>query len=250
MRPILELARRYELRVIEDAAEGFGAEYKEQPVGSLADIACLSFNGNKLVTTGGGGMIVTNNDEWAHRARYLTTQAKDDTIEYIHREVGYNYRLTNIQAAMGVAQMEMLDCFIASKRAIAQTYENGFQSFSGIFPMREAPWARSAYWMYTVSLSERDYGMNARVLMRSFAEAGIQTRPLWQPLHLSPAHRGAQVVGGQVAEELWYSALSLPCSVGLTRPEQKRVMDLVAGHCRPSAKVCPAPVVEFSRARQ
>jgi perosamine synthetase len=186
-------------------------------------------------------MIVTNNDEWAHRARYLATQAKDDAIEYIHREIGYNYRLTNIQAAMGVAQMEMLDCFIASKRAIAHTYENGFQSFSGILPMREAPWARSAYWMYTVSLSERDYGMNARVLMRSLAEAGIQTRPLWQPLHLSPAHRGAQVVGGQVAEELWYSALSLPCSVGLTSPEQQRVIDLVASNCTPAANPNPNP---------
>jgi perosamine synthetase len=228
MRPIWELARKYELHIIEDATEGLGAEYEEQPVGSLADVGCLSFNGNKLITTGGGGMIVTNRDDWAQRARYLTTQAKDDAVEYVHNEIGYNYRLTNIQAAMGVAQMEMLDGYIASKRAIAAGYENGFQSFRGIQPMQEAPWAHSVYWMYTISLSENDYGMNARALMQLFAAAGIQTRPLWQPLHLSRAHQGAQIMGGSVAEDLWRNALSLPCSVGLTMPEQQRVVDFVA----------------------
>jgi perosamine synthetase len=250
MRPILDLARKYELCVIEDATESLGAEYAHHPVGSLADISCLSFNGNKLITTGGGGMILTNNDNWAQRARYLTTQAKDEGPEYIHKEVGFNYRLTNIQAAVGVAQMEMLDSYVAAKRAIAAIYENAYQSFPGVYPMREAPWAKSVYWMYTILLAETEYGIDSRVLMQACAAAGIQTRPLWQPLHLSLAHKGAQAVGGKVAEDLWRNALSLPCSVGLTTLEQKRVMDLVAAHCGPSAKISPTPVVEFSRARQ
>ena len=186
MKPIVELARKYNLCIIEDATEGLGAEYEGQPVGHLGDISCFSFNGNKLITTGGGGMIVTDNEEWASRARYLTTQAKDDPLEYTHGQIGYNYRLTNIQAAVGVAQMEMLDSFIESKRTIAATYGNSFQCVSAIHPMSEAPWAHSVYWMYTTLVDEADCGVNSRTLLKAFAQAGIQTRPLWQPLHLSP----------------------------------------------------------------
>ena len=253
IKPILELARKYDLRVIEDATESLGAQCDGHDVGHLGDISCFSFNGNKLITTGGGGMIVTDNDDWAARARYLTTQAKDDPLEYVHREVGYNYRLTNIQAALGVAQMEVLDSYIESKRSIAATYENAFQSFAGIYPMREAPWARSVYWMYTIAVREREYGIDSRALMRAFSSAGVQTRPLWQPLHLSPAHAGAQTVGGQVAEQLWHSALSLPCSVGLTSSEQLRVINQVAAERRldlePEPEPSSAKVVTFRRPR-
>lgn len=232
MKPIVELARKYELRVIEDATESLGAEYEGQPVGHWGDISCFSFNGNKLITTGGGGMIVTDNDEWAAQARYLTTQAKDEPLEYIHHRIGYNYRLTNIQAAVGVAQMEMLDSFIESKRKIAETYDNCFQSFSALYPMSEAPWARSVYWMYTLLIDAADCGVSARSLLKAFTEAGIQTRPLWQPLHLSPAHAGAEAFGGQVAEDLWRNALSLPCSVGLNFSEQMRVIDCLTSQLR------------------
>ncbi len=228
MGPILELARKYDLRVIEDASEGLGCQYNGVAAGHLADISCFSFNGNKLITTGGGGMIVTDNEEWATRARYLTTQAKDDGLEYIHNEIGYNYRLTNIQAALGVAQLELLDCYVSAKRRIAAIYDNAYQSFSGIYPMCEAPWARSSYWMYTVRVLESEYGVGSRALMQAFLALGIQTRPLWQPIHLSPAHTGAQAIGGDVAEELWRTALSLPCSVGLTSTEQGRVIEVVS----------------------
>lgn len=227
MKPVLELARKYNLAVVEDATESLGALYDGEHVGHLGDIGCFSFNGNKLITTGGGGMIVTDSDEWAQRARHLTTQAKADLWEYIHSDIGFNYRLTNIQAALGVAQMEVLDSYIESKRDIADTYENAFQSLPGIYPMQEAPWARSVYWMYTVLIADAEYGTDSRTLMRSFAAADIQTRPLWQPLHLSPAHAGCQAVGGEVAEQLWRKALSLPCSVGLTSLEQERVVEMM-----------------------
>ncbi len=217
------LAQQYHLRVIEDATEALGACYRDKPAGSLGDIACFSFNGNKIITTGGGGMIVTNNEAWARKARYLTTQAKDDPLEYIHNEIGYNYRLTNIQAALGCSQMEQLDAYVTAKRRIAQTYANAFKTLPGVMPMPEASWAHSTFWMYTVLVDEAEYGMDSRQLMRRLQDAGIQSRPLWQPAHLSPAHAGHSY-RCPVAEDLYHRALSLPCSVGLMEAEQSRVI--------------------------
>jgi len=227
MDPILKIARKFNLVVIEDATESLGASYKNRKVGSLGDIACFSFNGNKVITTGGGGMIVTDNAEWAHQARYLTTQAKDDPLEYVHKEIGYNYRLTNIQAALGCAQMEKLDEYIAAKRRIARAYAEAFAAIPGITCMPVAPWASSIFWLYTVLLEQKVYGMNSRVLMRQFKASGIQARPLWQPLHLSPAHPGRHAHNCPVAERLANEAISLPSSVGLRVEDQGRVIEIV-----------------------
>ena len=223
--PILELARKYDLVIIEDATEGLGALYKERIVGHLGDIACLSFNGNKLITTGGGGMIITDNEDWARRAKYLTTQAKDDPLEFVHNEIGYNYRLTNIQSAVGVAQLEKLDEYIAAKRRIAATYRAAFENVPGLTPMFEAPWAFSVFWLYTILVDEAEFGADSRALMRRLEADKIQARPLWHPAHLSSAHRGAFVTDCPVAERLNRKALSLPCSVGLTESEQRRVIE-------------------------
>ena len=145
MNPLLGLARRYGLAVVEDATESLGARYKDRLVGNLGDIAVFSFNGNKLITTGGGGMIVTDSREWADRARYLTTQAKDDSIEYVHNEVGFNYRLTNVQAAMGCAQLEDIEDRLTAKRAVAEAYRDGLADVEGVTLPEEAPWASSAW---------------------------------------------------------------------------------------------------------
>lgn len=216
MHPMLQIAARYELPVIEDATESLGAEYRGRRVGHLGHAACLSFNGNKLITTGGGGMVLTDDDAWATRVKYWTTQAKDDGVEYEHREVGYNYRLTNLQAAMGVAQFERLPAHVDAKRRIAKAYTSALASLPGIEPMQEAPWARSVFWMYTVLVHPRAFGMSSRTLLQALARAGVQTRPLWQPLHRSAAHAGAYAVDCGTAERLHRQALSLPCSVGLT----------------------------------
>lgn len=225
--PLIELARRYDLVVIGDATESLGATYRGRRVGVLGDAACFSFNGNKIVTTGGGGMFVTDNLQWAERARYLTTQAKDDPVESIHREVGYNYRLTNLQAALGCAQLERLEDHIAAKRRIAQAYAGAFADVPGITVMPEAPWASSIFWLYTILVEEAGYGMNSRHLRDALAQSGIESRPLWQPLHRSPAHRGSEVVGGTVAQRLASKALCLPSSVGLRAGEQHRVIETV-----------------------
>jgi perosamine synthetase len=229
MDPILDLAKKYGLVVIEDATEGLGANYKERRVGHLGDIACLSFNGNKIITTGGGGMILTDNHDWANRARYLTTQAKDDPIEYVHNTIGYNYRLTNIQAAMGCAQMELLDDFVAAKRRIAERYISELADTPGLPPMLEADWADSTFWMFTVLVDQEEYGAGSRELLRRLQELAIQARPLWQPMHVSPAHRFDSNISCPVAERLHERAISLPCSVGLTATDQTSVIEKIKG---------------------
>ena len=232
MDPILEVARKYNLVVIEDATESLGAKYRGRMIGHLGDIACFSFNGNKVITTGGGGMIVTDDEAWARKAKYLTTQAKDDPLEYIHHEIGYNYRLTNIQAAMGCAQMEQLDDYLATKRRIATAYTEKLKDVSHLTPMREASWASSIFWLYTVLVGEEGAGRGSRYLMHSLAERGIQARPLWQPLHLSPAHAGSQSYQCTVAEVLNREALSLPCSTGLGADDLSRVVNAIKDFSR------------------
>jgi perosamine synthetase len=227
MDPIREIAAKYGLVVIEDATESLGARYKDEAVGHLGRLACLSFNGNKLITTGGGGAIVTDDEELARKAKYLTTQAKDDPLEYIHNEIGYNYRLTNIQAAMGCAQVELLDSYLEAKLDIAARYRRGLESVPGITLMPQAPWATNAYWLYTVLVDEGRYGMDSRALLHHLDDERIQTRPLWQPAHMSPAHAGSQALGGEVASKLNREALSLPCSVGLKEVDQERVIAAV-----------------------
>jgi perosamine synthetase len=226
---IMGVARQYGLRVIEDATESLGATYKGRPVGQVGDFGCFSFNGNKLITTGGGGMIVTNNDAWAARARYLTTQAKDDPIEYVHRQIGFNYRLTNVQAAMGCAQLEQIGSFIERKREIAARYATGLSHCPGITPMSEAPWASSAFWMYTLRIDPGRAGMGARQLLKALADQKIQCRPLWQPLHRSEAHAAAPRRVCEVADRLYEMGLSIPCSVGLDPCEQDRVIHGIRG---------------------
>jgi perosamine synthetase len=222
--PILEIARKFNLKVIEDATEGLGASYKGRSLGCAGDVACFSFNGNKIVTTGGGGMLVTNNEAWARKARYLTTQAKDDPLEYVHGEVGYNYRLTNVLAAIGLAQMEQLPAYVAAKRRIAARYTRELGNLSGLIPMRNATWAESTFWMYTILVQEEEFGMGSRPLMRVLESKKIQSRPLWQPMHQSPAHLSGKRVTMPVSERLAQRCLSLPCSVGLTELEQDGVI--------------------------
>jgi perosamine synthetase len=229
LNPILDVAAKYSLPVIEDATEGLGALYRGKSLGGLGHIGCFSFNGNKIITTGGGGMLVTNDAEWAARAKYLTTQAKDDPIEYVHNAVGYNYRLTNPLAAMGCAQMEQLDAFVEAKRTIAKRYQESLNSLPGIRLPKEADWAFSTFWMYTVLIDDKESRIDSRKLLRELAANKIQARPLWQPMHRSPAH---SVSGDSPScpnsDALYGQAISLPCSVGLTRPAQDYVIETIA----------------------
>ena len=222
MDPIVEVARRFDLALIEDAAESLGSKYRGANTGSMGDVSCFSFNGNKLITSGGGGMVVTNKQEWADRARYLTTQAKDDPIEYVHNEIGYNYRLSNIQAAMGVAQMEQIESYIEKKRAIARAYENGLGDHPEITLMAEREGTESAYWLNTVLLGP-DITLEERMqVVSDLIDDGIGVRPLWHPIHSLPPYADCQAFRIEHADDLYRRGVSLPSRVGLEAEEQQR----------------------------
>lgn len=225
--PLVELAERHGIAVVEDAAESIGARYRDRSPGTFGLFGCLSFNGNKVITTGGGGMILTADEELAARAAYLTTQAKDDPLEYVHGEVGFNYRLSNILAAIGCAQLEVLDAHVAAKRRIAARYVEAFAGVAGLTFMREAPWAFSTYWLSTMLVDPGAFGIGSRDLLRRLQASGVQSRPLWQPLHLSRPYGDCQAYRCEVAERVEAQALSLPSSAGLTEDDQERVIEAV-----------------------
>jgi perosamine synthetase len=227
MEPLLELAARYDLPVVEDAAEAVGASYRGRAPGTFGLVGCLSFNGNKVITTGGGGMMLFADPLLADRAQYLVTQAKDDALEYIHGAVGFNYRLSNVLAAIGCAQLEILERNVDAKRRIAQTYTEAFADVPGLTPMREAEWAHSTFWLYTVRVDPRRFGADSRTLLRRLAGRGIQSRPLWQPLHLSAPFAGSTAYRCETAVAVESEALSLPSSAGLEPEDQARVIAAV-----------------------
>lgn len=219
---IVDLARQYQLLVVEDAAEGLGVRYRGRHVGTFGDIGVLSFNGNKIITTGGGGMLITNDPHYAEYAHYLSTQAKDDPLEYIHNEVGYNYRLTNIQAALGVAQLERIDEFIAKKRAIAQAYNKALSSLGEITPMPTPPHTEPTYWLYTVLVEEAITLDKRKAIIKDLNDKGIGARPFWHTVHDLPPYRGCQAFRIEHSTRLYERGVSLPCSVGLTSTQLTR----------------------------
>jgi perosamine synthetase len=225
--PLLELAGRFPIALVEDATEVLGARYKGRRVGGHGLAACLSFNGNKIITTGGGGMVLTRDPRLAARVRRLTTQGRADAVEFVHDEVGFNYRLTNIQAALGVAQLEQLDGFVDSKRETARVYTEALTRLGGVDPLVEPPWAFSTFWMYSVLLDPRAWG-DVRTLITAAGSAGIQLRPLWRPLHRQPAFAGRQAYRVEVADRLYERGVSLPCSVGITAEQRERVVAFLA----------------------
>jgi perosamine synthetase len=225
--PLLELVERYPVALVEDSAEALGAEYRGRRVGVEGLVGALSFNGNKIITTGGGGMVLTRDARVADRARRLTTQARGSALEFEHDEIGYNYRLVNVLAALGVAQLEQLPGFIEDKRATAEDYRRRLAGVRGVRVFGEAPWARSTYWMSSILIEERACP-DVRALLRDLNDAGIGARPLWRPLNLQPAFREAQTYRLEVAERLYARGLSLPCSVGITAEERQAVVEAVA----------------------
>lgn len=192
-------------------------------MGTLGDIGCLSFNGNKIITTGGGGMIVTNEKAWVARARHLSTQAKKDSFTYDHDEIGYNHRLNNIQAAMGVAQMEMLDEYVARKRAIAARYHALLAGLPALTVLTEAPFAQSNYWLSTVRVSPEHHA----ALLTHLNTQGIQARPVWKLIHTLPMYQACQAYRIEHALQELSSCINLPCSVSLTDGEQSHVVQTI-----------------------
>lgn len=232
MNALLPLAEEFGLTVIEDATEALGTTYFGKPAGGIGHMGCYSFNGNKIITTGGGGMLVTSNEAWAKKARYLTTQAKDDVEEYIHHEIGYNYRLTNIQAAFGCAQMEALPGYVERRRAINALYRSQLGDVAGFTLQGEAEGVRSNFWLSTARIDAAAFGMTARELRQKLRAEKIEARPLWQPAHLSPAHQDAVKLPCPVSEDLYANCLSLPSCSFSTDADIERVISVIRDAAR------------------
>ena len=227
MSPLMKIAKEFNLKVIEDATESLGASYCGKPLGGIGDAGVFSFNGNKLITTGGGGMLVTNNPEWAEKARYLSTQAKDDPVEYVHHEIGYNYRLTNILAALGCAQLEQISEYIAAKRRIFRSYQEGLAEIPGISFQKTCSGGESICWLTTICINPGESGIESRKLLRDLSDRKIQTRPLWHPLHLLAPYEGCAAGTLPVTEKLHRECLSLPSSVNLSEKDQAKVISCI-----------------------
>jgi len=219
-----DLAERFELALVEDATESLGASYRGKPVGSISRMSCFSFNGNKIITTGGGGMLTTADRSLAERARYLSTQAKDDPSAFVHKEIGYNYRLTALQAAVGLAQLERLPEFLERKRSIAARYAEVCSRIEGLTFLAEASWAEATFWLSTIQVDPEAYGEHASTTASRFAAVGIDTRPLWQPLHRSTAHADSFSRPCPVAEHVVDRSVCLPSSTGISDAEIDRVI--------------------------
>lgn len=225
MGPIQKIARRYEITVVEDAAEAFGARYRGEPVGSVGDAAIFSFYGNKILTTGEGGMLVTDSDELADRARLLRDHGMSPDRRYWHPVLGYNYRLTNLQAAVGLAQLERAGSLLARKQAIADRYSAGLEEVAGIELPPSAAWADPVCWIYSVLVDPEEFGASRDQLADSLDEKGIETRPLFPPVHRQPIYDREQRL--PVAEELTDRGLSLPSGAAIRDEEVDRVVEAI-----------------------
>jgi len=222
--PLIQICKERNIRIVEDATESLGTYYvdgsiKNRYAGTVGDIGCYSFNGNKIITTGGGGMVVTDNEEYAARTRYLINQAKDDSVRYIHNETGYNFRLTNIQAAIGVAQLEKLPNFIRIKKENFQYYCKEINQIEGLRLAAVPGFANSNYWMYALQVCREVYGKDRDELMSHLAENGVETRPLWYLNHLQAPYKDCENYYIKKAFEMFNKTLNIPCSVSLSREQ-------------------------------
>lgn len=232
MERILALGEKYGVPVIEDATESLGSRYTTgalagRATGPLGFAGAFSFNGNKIITTGGGGMLVTDDEAVADRARYLCYQAKDDALRYIHGAVGFNYAMSNVAAAIGLGQMERLPDYIETKRANRARYAVGLADVPGLGFIEAPEGTDPNCWFYSLLVEPAEFGIDREELMGRLSEMSIQTRPLWLPVHMQAPYSGCTVVGPERAVWYWERILNLPCSTDLTTDEVDRVVEAV-----------------------
>lgn len=231
MDPILALAKQYKLYVIEDAAEAYGGEYKNKKVGTLGTIGCFSFYANKIITTGEGGMIVTNNKKIADRARQLKDLSHSPKRRFLHEEIGFNYRMTNMQAALGLAQLEEIDNFLKKKQWMAELYTRLLKNVEGLTLPVQKPWAKNVYWMYGI-IVEDSFGMSRDELITSLKAKGIDTRTFFISLHRQPALLRLGLFKGQendysITDEISQKGLYLPSGLAITKEQIEIVCDTI-----------------------
>jgi pyridoxal phosphate-dependent aminotransferase EpsN len=227
MSPILEICARYQVPVLEDAAEALGSVYKGKPAGTLGHAAAFSFNGNKIITTTGGGLFVSPDRGRVDRVRFWSTQARHPGIAYEHSELGYNYRLSNVLAGIGRGQLRVLDQRVRQRRAIAFRYRDAFAGLDGITLMPQAPYGLHTNWLSCFLIDPPRFGCTRDSLIRRLDAAGIESRPVWKPMHLQALYSDCQCHGGAVAEDLFRRGICLPSSSSLSIVDQCRVINQV-----------------------
>ncbi len=223
--PIVELCNEYNIPLIEDAAEALGATYKGKSPGSFGKIGIFSFNGNKIITTSGGGMLVSDDQELIDKARFLATQAREPAAHYQHSEIGYNYRLSNILAGIGRGQLRVLQERVAARRRNFQIYQQGLAHLPGIDFMPEANYGTHTRWLTCFTIDPNLASVDQETIRLHLATQNIESRPVWKPLHLQPVFADCEVIGGEVAEDLFYKGLCLPSGSNLAVTDLKQVID-------------------------
>lgn len=225
--PVLELCDKYGVALIEDAAEALGATYKGRSPGTFGRLGIFSFNGNKIITTSGGGMLVSDNATLIERARKLATQAREPVPHYEHSEIGYNYRLSNILAAIGRGQLRVLEDRVQARRRNFEFYRQALGDLPGINFMPEPSWGRHSRWLTTLTIDPEKFGVDREEVRLALAEENIETRPVWKPMHLQPVFKGFEAVGGSVSESLFEQGLCLPSGSSLTIDQLGRITGLI-----------------------
>lgn len=231
---IREICEKHGTILIEDAAESLGTSYRGVKTGAIGDIGCISFNGNKIITTSGGGMVVTSNKAWATHVRLLATQAREPAVHFEHRELGFNYRLSNLLAAVGNAQLSRLDEMVYRKREIFQRYFDHLSDIPGIRFIEAIPNCISNCWLTCFTLDDSIQFVSNDDIINALEEQNIESRPVWKPMHLQPLYQDSPIYGGEVAEELYRTGVCLPSGVSMTNEDQDRVIRCVRFTCNAS----------------
>jgi dTDP-4-amino-4,6-dideoxygalactose transaminase len=223
--PILALCRQFGITVIEDAAEALGATYRGRAAGTLGEIGCYSFNGNKIITTSGGGMLVTERTDWAEQVRHLATQARDPAPHYEHSQIGHNYRLSNLLAAVGRGQLEKLQERVEQRRANFEYYRRALAPVPGVEFMPEAEFGRSTRWLTCLTLDPRFHATTPAEVCAAMEIQNIEARPMWKPMHQQPVYTGCRVRNNGVADRIFRTGLCLPSGSNLSESDRCRVAD-------------------------
>jgi len=237
---ILDTCNRYDVPLIEDAAEALGAKYKNQSPGVFGKVGIFSFNGNKIITTSGGGMLVSDDADLIAHARKLSTQARDPAPHYQHSEIGYNYRMSNVLAAIGRGQLKVLEERVRRKRETFDSYQQLLGDLPGIDFMPEAPWGKHNRWLTVITVDPKEFGATREDIRLALESENIESRPLWKPMHMQPVFKDCEYIGGTVAEELFEKGLCLPSGTAMTEADLERVASVIH-KCYKRRKHSPSP---------
>ena len=225
--PILKLCEQYNIFLVEDAAESLGATYKGKMPGTFGKAGIFSFNGNKIITTSGGGMVVSDDWNLIEKVKFWATQARDQEIYYQHSELGFNYRMSNVLAAIGRGQLQVLEERVVRKREIFARYREALGNLPGVEFMPEPDYGRATRWLTCLTIDPEVAGIDRNAVIKELEKHNIESRPTWKPMHLQPLYQGCRVVGGKVSEELFAKGLCLPSGTGMSDDDLERVIEVV-----------------------